>query len=305
MSEKCIYINNVVQQIYQKEITPEEAEDYFKKTGEQYRRYGRDEFVKEVQFTANGSVKILRITYRKMYDEKQFPVCEYFTINDLTKEREELQKERFRATHDSLTGVYNREYFFECVKNTLLRHRDQTYYMVCSNIKDFKLINELFGLEKGNDVLRLQAELLMEYSAPQTIYGRLQSDQFAVCVPKEVFQEEVFVAAIKRMSREFAHTTFHLHICVGIYEITDIKEDVSKMCDKAKMAGETMRNNYQGVFARYDEEMMSQSVHEKWVVSEFERAIKENEFCIYLQPQMTGDGVAHGAEALVRWNHPQ
>ena len=64
------------------------------------------------------------------------------------------------ATHDTLTGLYNKDYFSVKVAEVLKEKTDEDWLLVCSNIKDFKLINDLFGIEKGNEVLKMQADIL-------------------------------------------------------------------------------------------------------------------------------------------------
>ena len=66
------------------------------------------------------------------------------------------------ATHDTLTGLYNKDYFSVKVAEVLKEKTDEDWLLVCSNIKDFKLINDLFGIEKGNEVLKMQADIFKE-----------------------------------------------------------------------------------------------------------------------------------------------
>lgn len=67
---------------------------------------------------------------------------------DTTEKRLAFEKEKFLATHDALTGLYNQSYFATKVSEALQQTPDVDWLLLCSNIKDFKLINDLFGLEK-------------------------------------------------------------------------------------------------------------------------------------------------------------
>lgn len=64
------------------------------------------------------------------------------------------------------------------------------FCLVCSNIKDFKLVNELFGIERGNEIITTQAELIRNTTEKNYISGRIQSDRFDVCMPKDRFRKE-------------------------------------------------------------------------------------------------------------------
>ena len=177
--------------------------------------------------------------------------------------------------------------------------------LIGSNIKDFKLINDLFGMEKGNEVLKMEAELLKERCGRNVTYGRIDGDKFAVCIPKTRFREQDFIDAIHAMKEVINNDTYHLHIYVGVYEITDMNEDISIMCDKINLAIKTIYENYDRFFVYYDEAMFHKTIVERQLVGDFEEAVSDRQFCMYLQPQMTSEGKMLGAEALVRWQHPK
>ena len=84
-----------------------------------------------------------------------------------------------------------------------------------------------------------------------------------------------------------------------------IRDSVSIMCDKANLASETIKNEYKSNIAYYTERLFESSIEERRIIGEFERAISNNEFEMYLQPQVDSSGNLYGAEALVRWQHPE
>ena len=91
---------------------------------------------------------------------------------------------------------------------------------------------------------------------------------------------------------------------MGVYEIRDRDEAVSIMVDKANIAADTIKNNYDCCVAYYDEHLLEISIEQRRLLGEFEPALQNDEFVMYLQPQVKRDGAAKGAEALVRWVHP-
>ena len=107
--------------------------------------------------------------------------------------------------------------------------------------------------------------------------------------------------AIQTMGRAINNDLYHLHIYVGVYEITDRNEDISVMCDKANLAIKTLNENYDRSIAYYSETLLNDTIEEKQLVGDFDKALAEKQFCMYLQPQMTSEGKVLGAEALVRW----
>lgn len=107
---------------------------------------------------------------------------------------------KYKASHDSLTGLLNRDQFYEDVHDMVNKYHDTTFYLICSNIKDFKFINEIFGMEKGNQVLIKQAKLMASNPSERTICARLMNDRFALCLPREEFDEKEWQIQSKNCS---------------------------------------------------------------------------------------------------------
>lgn len=137
------------------------------------------------------------------------------------------------------------------------------------------------------------------------IAARINSDRFAMLIPKKSFSVDMILSIIHRMQDYFKDSSFHLHIFTGVYDINDLEEPVSIMCDKANLASETIKNEYKSNIAYYTERLFESSIEERRIIGEFERAISNNEFEMYLQPQVDSSGNLYGAEALVRWQHPE
>ena len=167
------------------------------------------------------------------------------------------------------------------------------------------MINDLFGIEKGNEVLKMQADIFKEQCSEGVIHGRIGGDKFAMCVPKPQFLEQNFMNMVQTMRHAFDNDIYHLYMYIGVYEITDRDEDVSIMCDKANLAMKTLYENYDKSIAYYSDVILDKTIEEKQLVGDFDEAIAKRQFCMYLQPQMTSEGKMIGAEALVRWQHPK
>lgn len=245
------------------------------------------------------------IEYRKLFDKKNEYIGFFLNLIDNTEKHIAFEKEKYLATHDTLTGLYNKNYFAKKTSEILNENPNKEWLLICSNIKDFKLVNDLFGLEKGNEVLKMEADLLKTQCGEGSVYGRTGGDKFAICIPKEEFKEQDFMDAIQTMGHAFNNDLYHLHIYVGVYEITDRNEEVSIMCDKANLAIKALGENYDKSIAYYNDTIFHDTVAEKQLVGDFDKALAEKQFCMYLQPQVTSEGKLLGAEALVRWQHPK
>ena len=219
--------------------------------------------------------------------------------------REKNRELNFRANHDSVTGLYNREHFFEAATELIQRQPERKYRIVCTDIKDFKLINDMYGDEMGNEVLRYEGELLREYAGPNVVYGRINGDRFALCMPSECFDEKQIVAQISKLKEMFNKSNYHMHIYIGVYDVVDTNEAIGTMCDKALISIQSIKGDYHKVVSYYDWKLLDHELQKRQLVGAFEKAVSNEQFCIYLQPQTDRYGKCYGAEALVRWKHPE
>ena len=256
-------------------------------------------------YTVDGKVRHFESKFRRLLDEGKNYIGCYFWMQDRTDDIRKIEYERYRATHDPLTGIYNKTGFYEKVREKLSQEPERRRYMVVSDIKDFKLVNELFGLEQGDRILKRIAESLRKEALEGSVYGRLSSDRFAICVYEENFREWLFDDYIKELATMLPSEVYRMHIHVGVYPITDPDLEISVMCDRAHLAVQMIKGDYQKVVAYYDDTISDAIQHERKLIGEFDTAIEEGQFTIFIQPQIARTGELLGGEALVRWIHPQ
>uniref|UniRef100_UPI003FEFDE86 EAL domain-containing protein n=1 Tax=Lachnospira sp. TaxID=2049031 RepID=UPI003FEFDE86 len=301
---KCIYCNDILRELYGIGHDYEEMEKEYRKWIQSIEENRKDSMKMETSIYQNGEKKYYEIAYKRTYDDKQNQVCDYFIFNDRTEDVVSLEHEKYRASHDTLTGLLNKEQFYIETAKLIKENRDVKYCLVCSNIKDFKFVNELFGIEKGNEILKKQAEYMKNFIGEDSLAARLHADRFAMCMPRIRFDEDLINEAITGIQEAFKNSSFHMHIFVGVYDIHDVQERVSIMCDKANLASETIKNEYKSSVAYYTEHLLEKSIEERKIIGEFDRALDNEEFVMFLQPQVDVSGKPFGSEALVRWQHP-
>lgn len=215
-----------------------------------------------------------------------------------------IKKIRDRMAYDKLTGIYSKEYFAQKVENRMSESPQTEYCLILTNILGFKYFNELFGNDKGDEILIAQADFLRLFFH-DSIYGRVSGDEFAIFMQKSKFTENQILDLFSRLQMRFANHLYLLHIRAGVYYIVNPSEPVEAMLDKARMTIDSVRGQYNTCVTYYEQRILDKSLRENKLLGEFERALSQDEFCFYLQPQITQQGVCIGAEALVRWNHPE
>ena len=212
---------------------------------------------------------------------------------------------KFRAHHDGLTRTLNAEAFYERSREKLTVNSHIGWVMAAANIMNFRMVNTLFGVAKGNEVLMRLADLLNKTAdGCGGLCGRLAGDYFALLLPKKSFSEQALLDAAETVARETNNGVYSLYIHFGIYDIVDSSVPVSVMCDRANMALRTKKGVAKSCAAYFDKSMMERSLFEHEVISSFDAALKSGQFRVYLQPLVGDDGRPFGAEALVRWVRP-
>lgn len=244
--------------------------------------------------------------YKRIYDNDGKYVGCFFIFHDRTKDYKRLAEEKYRSSHDFLTGLYNKEHFCKESSKLMKKNPSIIYNIVCTDVKSFKIINDIFGFSRGDDLLLSIAGSISTLTADhECVCGRLSADRFAVCIKKESFSEALLLDVAERLSTFFGRDIFKVQMHFGIYEVSDPDMSVSVMCDRANLAINTIKDSYQSIIAYYDEDLRDSFLNEQRIIGEFEAALGGGQFTAYIQPQVTSDGKIRGGEALVRWIHPE
>lgn len=260
----------------------------------------------EETYDVNGEKRTYFTRYCRLVDNKGNYIGCFFQLHDNTEEKKVRAEEKYRATHDMLTGIYNKEYFCERTAEMLKENPDVQYCIVCSDIKNFKLVNDMFGVEKGDGILKTIAGALGTLVGENAVYGRISGDRFAMCMPLENFSEEAFLREAEKIGEPMGSDIFRIHLHFGVYKISNPHMQVSVMCDRARLAIEMIKTSYQDIISYYDQNLREKYLNEQRLTDDFDDALVTGQFRMYLQPQISAEnGQMLGAEALVRWVHPE
>ena len=205
---------------------------------------------------------------------------------------------------DEKTGIYNKETFCRCAKELMLQHPERKYVVVHEDIDDFKVLNEVYGIAEGDRILQSFGEFLIRNAIPNMIYGHWEADHFVICMSLEDFNSHHMAELVLNPIQN--RIDYNISVRMGVYIVDDITLDVSLMCDRALLALKSIKNNFTKHIAFYDDAMRLELLERQQVVSEMNTALEEGQFIVYLQPQYNYETrTLHGAEALVRWKHPE
>lgn len=212
------------------------------------------------------------------------------------------RSEEYLNAYDELTGIYNKQSFYEHAREMIQENADKRFNLLRINVERFKVLNDLFGEATGDQLLRYIGGFLKELNLPLCVAGRLYADNFAVCYEAGKGDSRRLISTMQMMADSFAlnHRTV---LSFGLYRIDDNTLPVSVMCDRANMALWKAKGSFRMPYCEYDENMRQQILKEQRIINAMELAIENKEFAIYFQPKYSlADESIIGAEALVRWN---
>lgn len=231
----------------------------------------------------------------------------YFLLFFIMRLREDSNRQLFTTAFvDPLTGADNFNRMCELFESKLAGLNHQAA-LVLFDINKFKVINDLHGYERGNEVLKRVAQVLQSELAAEESFCRLSADNFVFLLKYD--ERRAFLKRLKALATQLKRdctledSRLMLDIAFGIYEIT---EDIPFyiMLDRAHLALERAKQRTFDKCEFYEVADRTRIVTEQQIENNMESALANGEFEIYLQPKCDfATGQIRGAEALVRWNH--
>ncbi len=218
------------------------------------------------------------------------------------------------VTKDSLTNVYNKETFYEMVKERISEKEDGVEYDILSvDIENFKLINEVYGNPEGDKILKYMSRVLLgKEKEIGGICGRISADHFVMLHPLKGDN----LKNAKNFETDFADDFYQCMVSypigimvspkMGAIRIENTDEEISGLCDRAYLAANEIKGIYNKHISFYNNTVRDKMLLEQQIAGEMRNALNDGEFTIYFQPKIditTGNHV--GAETLVRWEHPK
>lgn len=217
----------------------------------------------------------------------------------LAKANEEVSR---IAYTDSITGYGTWDKFVFDAKS-LLSHEYRRYALVSFDIDKFKAINDMYGHDEGNRILKLIADTVNRNLQDGETFSRINSDNYYILMLYSSDSDTARRIGSLIQAIEYEITEFVPVLSFGIYRITDKSVSIRRMGDLADIAKRTVKYGDDSAYTFYSESMLEKMREEKRIENEMQTALDMHEFCVFYQPKVSLDGKVNltGAEALVRW----
>lgn len=212
------------------------------------------------------------------------------------------------AFTDPLTGGSNLASFQLQYQDLASQMDPNTHTLVYLNVKGFKLINENFGVQEGDNILKHIYHALMSNIRPYELATRANTDQFFLCLREHTLEgvQARLDAMTKAINTFSLYTNIHHYLTLqeGACLIDDPELNIVILQARARAA--CNHQTQPDICSFYNGEIMQRMNREQELIALFETSLENRDFQVYLQPKVRlCDGKLGGAEALVRWFHPE
>jgi len=230
-------------------------------------------------------------------------------LRDITARKAHEEELERQATHDSLTGLPNRELLRRRFEEAIDAATTRTAALVLLDLDGFREVNDTLGHAVGDRLLQEIASRLAACAGRGDTVARLGGDEFAVLLPGATLEdaEERIRTMAKVLGESFVIEGLSLHIEAGfgIALYPDHGEAANGLIQRADVALYVAKRDHAGT-AVYAPEQDYNSVRQLTLKGELRHAVDRGELVLNFQPQISvGTGRVVGAEALVRWRHPR
>ena len=209
---------------------------------------------------------------------------------------------------DSLTRLFNIDYFRRYVRMYDQHYQDMAMDAVVVDVNNFHILNERYGKRYGDGVLRRVGERIRQ--SVREIGGvgcRNGADTFYIYCP----HREDYAELLKRASEGIAgdeSAENRVRLRMGVYANVDKELEIDRRFDYAKVAANAVRNGYLKAVGVYDAEMHSREIYKARLLEDFRPSLTQGRFLVHFQPKFDirpDKPLLASAEALVRWDHPE
>ncbi|MCX2184512.1 EAL domain-containing protein [Streptomyces sp. SKN60] len=268
--------------------------------------------VEKPYYRGDGTVLWTNLTVSLLRDAAGRPQYQLALMEDTTERRLLNLRLRYEATHDALTGLPNRTLFFERLEKTLGPGGDAGFGLAYLDLDGFKVINDSLGHSTGDRLLVEVADRLQScVAAPGEMVARLGGDEFVALTTGAGSERKVGELADRMLASLATPISIDgreltVRGSVGVVEGPARERTAAEVLRSADITMYRAKSAGGNRFEYADEEADARAITRHGLTTALPAALERGEFFIEYQPLVhLGDGSVHGAEALVRWCHPQ
>ncbi|MBE9114500.1 EAL domain-containing protein [Lusitaniella coriacea LEGE 07157] len=245
-----------------------------------------------ILFARNGQEYAIDNSAVPIRDRAGQIVGAVLVFRDVTASRQLARQLSWQATHDALTGLFNRREFERQLAETIeaAKQNRQCHALCYLDLDQFKIVNDTCGHQAGDELLRQISQLLQQRVRATDTLARLGGDEFGVLLGQcSLAQAEQVANTLRTLLQNFRFTsqnkTFSIGVSIGLVLINETSQDLTSVlsaADAACFAAKERGRNCVHVYRTNDRELVRQRGERQWI-ARIHQALEEDRFCLYVQ----------------------
>lgn len=288
---------------YADEKFVEELKDnlYLEKTGETKRT---------IVFKIKGKRKWYECEANVEYDEFMQPVKKVVRFEDVSKSKMQNDELAYMAYYDTLTGLYNRNYFVRILGEWIRRAQEEltVVSVVFIDIDDFRKINDGMGIVIGDEVVQLLGQYLGEYTSEDIIVSHINSDIFCMAIYNPCYMKNVEYVHLKvqeRLKQGFKLSSgeeITITVSMGVAEYPEASKNALELINCAEIVMFKAKSAGKDAIQYFDAPILDEFLNTVQIENKLKEAIFSENFSLKFQPQYyINENKLRGVETLIRW----
>lgn len=262
--------------------------------------------------TKKHHVSVLANIVKVKYSEEESDKKYVITVTDISAIKEGEERLRHQALYDSLTGLPNRKHYMDHLKLEITKARSggDRFAVFYLDLDGFKSVNDTQGHDSGDKLLIDAAKRLCSVEKETLFAARLGGDEFALILTGNPTEEQISQVAeainhAMSFTVRYADWEMHLTVSIGVSVYPDDGGEHIELLRKADQAMYQAKSLGKNNYSLFDQSLAEKAKQEIQLISDLKQALEFDQFYVLYQPQFSlSDSRLSGAEALLRWRHP-
>lgn len=252
----------------------------------------------------------LEFRAKVFYDEEGIPQDKIISVSDITKFKQQNEELTYMAYYDSLTGLYNRNYFVRLLSEFVRRAQEEREIVsvLLIDIDDFRKVNDGLGIIVGDELVQQVGGFLKEMSSEDIIVCHLNSDIYCMAIYDPTGQRavgKIHERIQERMSKPFILSggqEINITVSIGVAEYPESAATALELIGCSEIVMYKSKDMGKNTIQYFDTPILNDFLQNVQIENQLKDAIYSHSFELYYQPQYyAGNKQLRGMEALIRW----
>lgn len=244
-----------------------------------------------------------------VYEDGQ-PVDKLIAIKNITRRKAQNEELLYMAYYDSMTGLYNRNYFVSQLGEFVRKAKENNNIvsLIMIDIDDFKNVRDGMGMVVGDELIQLFGNFLKEFIRENVIVSHMNSDVYCIAIydPAGESTVEHIIKAIQKRNKEpyclVDGQLLNVTVSIGVAEFPEAASSTLDLINSAEIVLIKAKDKGRNSIHYFDAPVLNEFLHAVEIENKLKEAVHEHNFILYFQPQYySGSKELRGVEVLLRW----